>query len=76
VPDNARALIRDPDRYEPIANRTSEALAEHSDCAILRERPRKPQDKATVEAGVLLVECWILSRLRHCASAADSFSSW
>ena len=56
VPDNPRALIRDPDRYEPIANRTYEALAEHYGCAILPARPRKPQDKAKVEAAVLLVE--------------------
>lgn len=65
VPDNPRALIRDPDRYEPLANRTYEALAEHYGCAILPARPGKPQDKAKVEAGVLLVERWILARLRH-----------
>jgi transposase len=65
VPDNPRALIRDPDRYEPLANRTYEALAEHYGCAILPARPCKPQDKAKVEAGVLLVERWILARLRH-----------
>src|SRR5690606_41271512 len=28
-------------------------------------RPRKPRDKAKVEAGVLVVERWILARLRH-----------
>lgn len=65
VPDNPRALIRDPDRYEPIANRTYEALAGHYGCAILPARPGKPQDKAKVEAGVQLVERWILARLRH-----------
>jgi transposase len=58
-------VIRDPDRYEPLANRTYEALAEHFGCAILPARTRKPQDKAKVEAGVLLVERWILARLRH-----------
>ena len=65
VPDNPRTLIRDPDRYEPLVNRTYEALAEHYRCAILPARPRKPQDKAKVEAGVLLVERWSLARLRH-----------
>lgn len=65
VPDNPRALIRDPDRYEPLGNRTYEALAAHYGCAILPARPGKPQDKAKVEAGVLLVERWILARLRH-----------
>ena len=65
MPDNPRALIRDPNRYEPMANRTYQALAEHYGCAILPARPHKPQDKAKVEAGVLLVERWILARLRH-----------
>jgi transposase len=65
VPDNPRALIRDPDRYEPLANRTYEALAEHYGCAILPARPGKPQDKAKVESGVQLVERGILARLRH-----------
>lgn len=65
VPDNPRALVSDPDRYEPQINRTYEALAEHYGCAILPARPRRPRDKASVEAGVLLVERWILARLRH-----------
>ncbi len=65
VPDNARALISGPDRYEPDPNRTYQALAEHYGCAILPARPRHPKDKAAAEAGVLLVERWILARLRH-----------
>src|ERR1700751_3795036 len=28
-------------------------------------RPRKPKDKAKVEAAVLIVERWLLGRLRH-----------
>lgn len=65
VPDNPKALISEANRYEPIPNRTYQALAEHYGCAILPARPYKPQDKAKVEAGVLLVERWILARLRH-----------
>jgi transposase len=66
VPDNPKALISDANRYEPEPNRTYQALAEHYGCAaILPARPRKPRDKAKVEAGVLLVERWILARLRH-----------
>ena len=64
-------LITDPARYEPIANRTYQELAEHYGCAVLPARPRKPRDKAKVEAGVLLVERWILARLRH-----RRFSRW
>lgn len=64
VPDNARALITNPDRYEPEAHRAYEAMAEHYGCAVLPARPRKPRDKPAVEAGVLLVSRWILARLR------------
>lgn len=65
VPDNPKALISDANRYEPEPNRTYQAMAEHYGCAVLPARPRKPQDKAKVEAGVQLVERWILARLRH-----------
>jgi transposase len=58
-------LISEANRYEPEPNRTYQALAEHYGCAVLPARPRKPRDKAKVEAGVQLVERWILARLRH-----------
>lgn len=65
VPDNPRALIKNPDRYEPQLNRATQACAEHYGTAILPARPRRPQDKAKVEVGVQVVERWILARLRH-----------
>lgn len=40
-------------------------MARHYGVAILPARAYKPRDKAKVEAGVLLVERWILARLRH-----------
>jgi transposase len=58
-------LISEANRYEPEPNRTYQALAEHYGCAVLPARPRKPRDKAKVEAGVQLVERWILARLRN-----------
>lgn len=64
VPDNARALIADPDRYEPRASLTVQDLAHHYDTAVLPARPRRPQDKAKVEVAVQVVERWILARLR------------
>jgi hypothetical protein len=33
--------------------------------AVIPARVRKPRDKAKPEGGVLLVERWILARLRH-----------
>lgn len=65
VPDNLRSAINAACRYEPEANSTYADLARHYATAILPARPYKPRDKAAVEASVLLVQRWILARLRH-----------
>lgn len=65
VPDNPRAVIVAPDRYEPGLNRTMAAMAEHYGVAVLPARSRKPRDKAKVEAAVLVAQRWIIARLRH-----------
>jgi transposase len=64
VPDNARALIADPDRYEPRASATVADLAAHYGTAVLPARPHRPRDKGKVEVAVQVVERWILARLR------------
>jgi transposase len=64
VPDQARALIKTPHRYDPEPNRVYEEFARHYSCAVLAARPGHPQDKPKVEAAVLLVQRWILARLR------------
>ncbi len=46
-------------------NRTYAEMAAHYDTAILPARPRRPRDKAKVEAAVLIIERWLLGRLRH-----------
>jgi transposase len=65
VPDNLKSAIKQACRYEPEANSTYAEMARHYATAILPARPFHPRDKAAVEAGVLLVERWILARLRH-----------
>ena len=65
VPDNPRALISNPNRYEPRANDTVEDFARHYGTSVLPARPYHPQDKAKVESAVQLVERWILMRLRQ-----------
>lgn len=65
VPDQPRALIANPDAYEPVTARLMQELAEHYGVAVLPARPGRPQDKAKVEVGVQVVERWILARLRH-----------
>lgn len=65
VPDNLKSAIKLACRYEPEATSTYEDLARHYATAILPARPRHPRDKPAVEASVLLVQRWILARLRH-----------
>ncbi|WNG48150.1 IS21 family transposase [Archangium minus] len=65
VPDNLKAAVQRPDRYEPELNPTYAELARHYGFAVVPARVRKPRDKAKVEAAVLLAERWILAVLRH-----------
>jgi transposase len=65
VPDNPRAVIAHPDRYEPRITETVRDFAAHYGCTVLPARPHTPQDKAVVESAVQVVERWIMARLRH-----------
>jgi transposase len=64
VPDNLRTGVRHACYYDPDLNPTYHELAVHYGTVVLPTRVRKPRDKAKVEAGVQLVERWILARLR------------
>ncbi|WP_437440057.1 IS21 family transposase [Legionella pneumophila] len=65
VPDNLKSAVTKASRYEPTINQTYTDLAIHYNTAIVPARPYKPKDKAKVENAVLIVERWILARLRH-----------
>lgn len=65
VPDNLLSGVTKACRYEPGINRTYQELAVHYGAAVIPARVRKPKDKAKVEAGVLLVQRWILAALRN-----------
>ena len=65
VPDNAKVAVIKACLYDPQINRSYAEMAAHYDTAILPARPHRPRDKAKVELGVLLVERWLLGRLRH-----------
>ncbi len=65
VPDNTKTAIVKACLYDPQVNRTYAEMAAHYGSAILPARPRKPRDKAKVEQAVLIVERWLLGRLRH-----------
>lgn len=65
VPDNLKAGITKPSRYESGINRTYQDLADHYDCVVLPTRIRKPRDKAKVEVAVQIVERFVLAKLRN-----------
>jgi len=64
VSDNLKSGVTKACFYEPKINRTYADLAAHYDTAVIPARPNKPRDKAKVEVGVLLVQRWIMARLR------------
>ncbi len=65
VPDNLRSGVTRAHRYEPQINPTYAELARHYGVAVIPARAARPRDKAKAEAGVQLVERWILARLRN-----------
>ena len=65
VPDNLKSGVIKASFYDPEINRTYGAMASHYSVGILPARPRKPKDKAKVEAGVRFAQSYILGRLRR-----------
>jgi transposase len=65
VPDNLKSGVIKASFYDPEINRTYGAMAAHYSVGILPARPRRPRDKAKVEAGVRFAQTYILGRLRH-----------
>jgi hypothetical protein len=65
VCDNLKAGVVKALWFDPTLNQTFAAMAEHYDMTILPTRSRKPRDKGNVEGAVLIIERWILDRLRH-----------
>jgi transposase len=65
VPDNLRSAVSKPCRYDPDLNPAYQQLAEHYGVAVIPARPYKPKDKSKAEVAVLIVERWIMAKLRH-----------
>jgi transposase len=65
VSDNLKSAVIRACFYEPEVNRSYAEMAAHYGTAILPARPYKPRDKAKVEVAVLLVQRWIVARLRN-----------
>jgi transposase len=65
VPDNPKVAVIRACFYDPQINKTYAELAAHYGTSILPARPRRPRDKAKVEALVRIVERWLLGKLRR-----------
>ncbi len=65
VPDNLKSGVNKASFYDPEINRSYGAMAAHYDIGIVPARPRRPRDKAAVEAGVRFTQTYVLGRLRH-----------
>jgi len=65
VSDNLKSGVIRACFYEPEINRSYAGMAAHYGTAILPARPYKPRDKAKAEGAVLLVQRWIVARLRN-----------
>ena len=65
VPDNLKSGIHKASFYDPELNRSYGMMAAHYRVGVLPARPRKPRDKAKVEAGVRFAQTYILGRLRR-----------
>jgi transposase len=65
VPDNLKSGVNKASFYDPEVNRSYGAMAAHYAVGILPARPRRPRDKAAVEAGVRFAQSYIVGRLRN-----------
>jgi transposase len=65
VPDNLKSGVNKASFYDPEINRSYGRMTEHYAVGVLPARPKKPKDKASVEAGVRFAQGYILGRLRN-----------
>jgi hypothetical protein len=65
VPDNLKSAVIKAHPYSPTLNKNHVKMARHYGTGIMPARPYKPKDKGKAENAVLIVERWILMRLRH-----------
>lgn len=65
VPDNLKSAVIKNSKGKVKLNPRFVDFARHYRTVIIPARPKKPKDKAKVEAGVRIVQMWILAKLRN-----------
>jgi len=77
VPDNPKALVAKPNRYEPTLTPVYTDFARHYGISIIPARVRKPKDKGAVEGAVKVIEMRILAAARDRVFASlDALNAW
>jgi len=64
VVDNLKSGVTNPTLYEPDLNPSYAQFITYYNTAVIPARPRKPRDKPDAENSVLIVQRWVLMRLR------------
>ena len=65
VCDNLKSGVKRPSLTDPLINDSYQNFAAHYRTTVIPARSKRPKDKAKVEGGVLLIERWIMFRLRN-----------
>lgn len=65
VPDNLKAGVTKAHLYDPDENRTYCEYANHNGFAVLPARPKKPRDKAAVEAAIGVIQRTFYMEVRN-----------
>lgn len=64
VCDNLKSAVKKASKSDPIVNDSYQALASHYSVVVIPTRPYEARDKGCVENAVLIVQRWILFKLR------------
>ena len=62
--DNLKSGVKIPNRYDPVITPAYYQMLHHYGTACMPARVYKPKDKPKAENGVLIIQRWILARLR------------
>jgi transposase len=62
--DNLKSGVKTPSRYDPVITPAYYQMLNHYGTACMPARVYKPKDKPKAENGVLIIQRWILARLR------------
>lgn len=65
IPDNLKSAVLKNSKAKIKLNPRFVDFARHYKTVIIPARPKKPKDKAKVEAGVRIAQMWILAKLRN-----------